>query len=343
MRTSISSIILLAFCALSVISCDKISSEDITSSNETSWEKDPNLYYLSDISADSCPTQTDTLVFYDVTATTADFAGLNAALRFISAYTSRELHLSFPLLEKFPEFAIFGESAYDYYFTPTSFTSLSAAVATEVGQCAFYSCESLHTVDLPNVTTIHDAAFNWCTAVTNFNLPRLTKLGYNAISYCTSLTELSLPRLTYVNNRGIFFNSALTSLETPLVNEIEDFAYAKNSVMTTLSLPKVTEVPKWTFTSCSKLAYLELPKATTFENYCFESCSSLVTLKIASENNAKLKSIGEYAFDGVTTTKIALTLSISNAEYVDGNTLTIGENSWTFLSITLEGETITVS
>ena len=67
---------------------------------------------------------------------------------------------------------------------------------TEVGECAFYGCYKLETVDLPNATTVGQSAFQGCTALSSVNIPKVSVLGNSAFRKCSGITgELCLPEL----------------------------------------------------------------------------------------------------------------------------------------------------
>ena len=59
-----------------------------------------------------------------------------------------------------------------------------------VGDYAFSSCESLTSINLPNVTTVGSNAFSYCKSLTSINLPNVTTVGSNAFRSCNSLMEI---------------------------------------------------------------------------------------------------------------------------------------------------------
>ena len=66
---------------------------------------------------------------------------------------------------------------------------------TSIGDKAFYDCESLTTITLPDsVTSIGNYAFFWCTSLTAITLPdSVTSIGDYAFNCCSSLTTITLP------------------------------------------------------------------------------------------------------------------------------------------------------
>lgn len=68
-------------------------------------------------------------------------------------------------------------------------------IVTQIGQDAFYKCESLTSITFPNtLIKIQSNAFNYCNKLTHIDLPKsLTYIGYGAFQNCYGLTELVIP------------------------------------------------------------------------------------------------------------------------------------------------------
>ena len=66
---------------------------------------------------------------------------------------------------------------------------------TEIGDHAFYACETMTSINIPNsVTKIGKSAFWWCEALISINIPEsVTEIGAGAFSKCTALTSLNIP------------------------------------------------------------------------------------------------------------------------------------------------------
>ena len=81
----------------------------------------------------------------------------------------------------------------DYYMTPNGngcYTSNDI-----IGECAFWGCSSLTSVNIPSsVTTIGGAAFEGCRSLTSVNIPSgVTEIGVYTFSGCRSLTSVNIP------------------------------------------------------------------------------------------------------------------------------------------------------
>ena len=66
---------------------------------------------------------------------------------------------------------------------------------TNIGDNAFYGCQSLTNIKIPNsVTNIGDRAFASCSSLTSINIPNsVTNIGDSAFSECKSLTNINIP------------------------------------------------------------------------------------------------------------------------------------------------------
>ncbi len=74
---------------------------------------------------------------------------------------------------------------------------------TNIGRCAFYFCECLTNVTIPqSVKSIDDFAFRFCTGLKTIIIPNsVTFLGYQSISRCSSLRTVVIPdSVTDVDN-----------------------------------------------------------------------------------------------------------------------------------------------
>ncbi len=98
-----------------------------------------------------------------------------------------------------------------------------------------------------------------------------------------------------------------------------------------------TEIEAWAYSYCGGLKSVTLNAATTLGEGAFCGCEALETVSLATNSDALLQSIGSEVFGGVTE-NIDLTSSSVNYDYVLSNTLTVGNYSEKFKSITLKDE-----
>ena len=86
---------------------------------------------------------------------------------------------------------------------------------TTIGEDAFYWCDSLTSVTIPDsVTTIGDRAFSECYSLTSVTIPdSVTAIGGYAFYNCSSLTSITIPdSVTSIRDEAFSYCSSLTSV-----------------------------------------------------------------------------------------------------------------------------------
>ena len=156
----------------------------------------------------------------------------------------------------------------------TSFNELQYFInLTSIGQYAFYYCNGLISIEIPNsVTSIGDGAFFNCTSLTSIAIPNSVTLirGY-AFYFCTSLTSLEIPNsVTSIGNSAFRNCRNLNSIEIP------------NSVISLASQ---------VFSGCSGLTSLTIPNSVTSIGYqALYGCISLNSMTVLAETPPTLGS-----------------------------------------------------
>ena len=132
--------------------------------------------------------------------------------------------------------------------------TLDGHPVTSIGYRAFYSCESLKNITLPDsVTAIGDYAFNDCSSLISITIPdSVTSIGHYAFSGSTSLASLALP---------------------DSVTSIGDGAFADCTSLSSLTLPNsVTSIGTDAFSGCSRLRTITVSRGSYAAQYCKENC-----------------------------------------------------------------------
>ena len=89
---------------------------------------------------------------------------------------------------------------------------------TSIGSYAFYECDSLTSIEIPNsVTSIGDDAFGDCDSLTSIEIPNsVTSIGSYAFEDCTSLTSITIPdSVTSIGDDAFAYCSSLTDIYVP--------------------------------------------------------------------------------------------------------------------------------
>ncbi len=179
---------------------------------------------------------------------------------------------------------VFGDDATtlgEETFIGTSLTTVDlrnvlSAGFTTVGANAFYGCDKLKTVFLPEgVKKIDDGAFSDCTALTSVvGIDKVTYFGAMSF-YNTSLSALPLTAAQYVGYMAFAAyedestvekkqTAAYTTLSLPNVEIIEDYAFF-NGGMSTLTLPATLKtIGDGAFASADKLTQIQMADSEYF-------------------------------------------------------------------------------
>ena len=118
--------------------------------------------------------------------------------------------------------------------TKTSFT-IPAGV-TAIGECAFWSCKTLKTINFPEgLISIGRSAFSWSHSLDNFTFPNsLMSIEGQTFCRCKSLTNIVIP---------------------PNITEIDYCTFSECENIRKLTLPKSIKEIKWeAFKDCTNLS-----------------------------------------------------------------------------------------
>lgn len=198
-------------------------------------------------------------------------------------------------------------------------STIDGKTVTSIGDDAFFYCESLASITIPNgVTRIGDWAFA-ISGLTSIIIPdSVTIIGKHAFDSCTSLSEVTIPDGAVIGS-GAFLNTPWVEnkrKENPLVivngtlldgstcsgnvvvpegvTIIGDNAFS-GSGLTGITIPNsVTEIGSYAFYECENLESIKLPDGITDILFAtFSGCSNLTDITFPNT----LKTIGDSAFD----------------------------------------------
>ena len=263
----------------------------VTISNSVTAIGDYVFEYCSGLTSITIPKGVTTIgssAFYGCSGLTS--VTLNSDAVVSKTYTS-DSHLS----------SIFGSQVKEYVIGDG---------VTGVGERAFWYCDGLTSVTIPNsVTTIGNYAFVGCSGITSITIPEsVTSIGGWAFEDCSGLTSVTIPNSVLTIGRGAFGGcSGLTSITVAEGNMKYDSRNNCNAIIETVSntlitgcnntiIPNsVTTIGDGAFRNCDDLTSITIPNSvTSIGRSAFSGCSGLTSVTIPES----VTSIGLWAFSG---------------------------------------------
>ena len=245
------------------------------------------------------------------------------------------------------------------FTTPTGNIILSDSVQyngvtytlTTIGNCAFCSCGSLSSIEIPNsVTSIGFSAFYFCRALTSIEISNfVTSIGSSVFSNCSSLEQIIVASentvydsrdncnaiietstnklvtgckntviansVTSIGDDAFFGCNSLTSIVIPnSVTSIGGAAFYGCYGLTSIEIPNsVTSIGGWAFYFCSRLTSVEIPNSViSIEDRTFYGCYGLTSIEIPNS----VTSIDRSAFEQCSgLTSIVIPNSVTSIGY----------------------------
>lgn len=155
---------------------------------------------------------------------------------------------------------------------------------TSIGDRAFYDCNNLTNITIPNsITSIGVSAFYRCMALTSVVIPNsVINIGNSAFNACTTMTSLTLGNsVTTIGESAFSSCRSLTNILIPTsVTTIGNSAFSGcNSIMNIEFPNSVTSIGSSVCSNCSSLKCVTIGESVSkIGRSAFEYCGSLKTL-----------------------------------------------------------------
>ncbi|MBR5787689.1 MAG: Ig-like domain-containing protein, partial [Muribaculaceae bacterium] len=172
---------------------------------------------------------------------------------------------------------------------------------TIIGDRAFYGCESLTSIQIPNsVTSIGEFAFFDCFSLTIIQIPNsVTSIGDYAFCQCYSLTSIQIPNsVTSIGNYAFRYCHDLTNIEIPnSVTSIGDEAFYGCNRLTKIICLATTPpaIVSTTFSNYSAELYVPTccisayQSAIYWNNFNIKEIPTISTSIVLNKTSASLK------------------------------------------------------
>lgn len=151
---------------------------------------------------------------------------------------------------------------------------------TNIGDYAFYYCQSLVNITMPNsITNIGNRAFNYCYSLPSITIPNEATISDRAFSDCNTLASISIPSsTTSINLRIVYSCFSLTGITIPSgVTSIGDYVFGYCYSLANLTIPSgVTSIGQNAFSGCSGMTEYHIKPTTppTLGTNAFQSIAS---------------------------------------------------------------------
>ena len=196
-----------------------------------------------------------------------------------------------------------------FHCTRLDMVNLSRTYVEEIGDYAFYACESMSTISLPDtLVKIGRSAFSQCARLSSVDLSMedLEIIGEAAFFGCTNLDEVTFakkPALKEIGAKAFYKCESLTEVTIPgTVKLLGDYAFAGCALLKKASIGnQVATIGNYAFANCVALGNVTIAAGVNeIGDYAFYGCKELtrVSIREATLEGEGLKSIGAHAFSG---------------------------------------------
>ncbi len=163
--------------------------------------------------------------------------------------------------------------------------TVSLPNVTSIGAYAFYNCDNLRSLSLPKATSIGEYAFAFTDNLVLLSLPSAKSIGAYAFQNCVGLAR-DLSNCTFYAEEigvGAFDGCRLTPLNLVNLKELNcDIFGSSVAIITSLSMPSLESISNFSLSSFSKLESLNIDSYKDINNNTFVGCSKLKTLSVNS-------------------------------------------------------------
>ena len=190
---------------------------------------------------------------------------------------------------------------------------------TSIGAYAFYGCDALTSIVIPeSVTFIGAQSFAGCRGLTHIAIPLGVKSIEDKSFYeCTNLETVIIPEGVKIIGGQCFYNcSSMSAVNLPsTVADIKEWAFEGCGSLASFTIPEgVSVICDGIFYRCSSLKSVTIPQSVTYIGIgAFADCSSLSAIELPNGVTA----ISEDAFQNCS--NLTNVIFPESLNYIDSN------------------------
>lgn len=184
-----------------------------------------------------------------------------------------------------------------------SIESFQSNTLTKAAAYAFFGCNKLHTLNLPNIINAENWAFRNCSALTAVNFPEFVSSGMaeSVFQGCKSMVSVRLPKFTDSSaNHESFLREcfSLKNVDIPSAINLSRYMFQHDTSLEELVLPGFNGVVKTgALKNCTALKKIDFGgKADFTESGAFQSDAVLKTVILRGSTVSSLSNVNN--FDG---------------------------------------------
>ena len=158
---------------------------------------------------------------------------------------------------------------------------------TSIGQRAFWGCNSLVSITIPDsITRIDSEAFSYCKSLINISIPSsISGISSGLFSECISLISITIPdSIISIGSSSFSGCTSLTDITIPdSVISIGECAFERCESLLSITVPNsVRNIGRYAFSYCKALTSIILPDSITeVDAGIFRGCESLANIAIS--------------------------------------------------------------
>lgn len=169
-------------------------------------------------------------------------------------------------------------------------TELNSSSIETVAPYAFYLYNNFESISLPACTNLQHHAFYDCQSLRSVYLPNVTEVGASALGYssntCGPIAEISLPSATVIGNYAFSKSCNLKAVSIPKATSVPEYCFSSNQnimLLEQINCQSATSIGRSSFLRCAKLEAIDLPACVNIARDAFKECYILKSVVIRND------------------------------------------------------------